>query len=142
MPLLAEDEGHGNDLEQLSFRNRLTAGRVVPIISDQTIFDLVMGGYSAFVNGYARYTKNPAVATGDLVSLVKGYKYRPRPKPLTDQALKFDYLNYVKNHFYRQARDAGADSDMLAAAVAEMDSLSVSEFANRLGYPSLYRRSR
>jgi len=136
MPLIEEDAGQVSDLGQLSFRNRLTTGRVVPIISDQTIFDLVMGGYAAFVNGYARYTKHPTVATGDLVGLIKAHKYRPRLKPLTDQALKFDYLNYVKNHLYRQAREAGADPDMLAAAAAEMDNLSASEFANRLGYPA------
>lgn len=136
MPLIEDDGNQVGDAGQLSFRSRLAAGRVVPIVSDLTIFDLVLGGYQAFVGGYARYTKNPTGVTGGLVSLVKQHKFRPREEPLTDQALKFDYLNYVKNHFYRQARDAGADADMLAEAAAQMDNLSASEFANRLGYPA------
>jgi len=134
MPLIQEDEGQVGDLGQLSFRDRFAAGRVVPIISDVTIFDVMLGGYAAFVNGYASYSKSPAGADDDLVSLVKHYKHRRREKPLTDQALKFDYLNYVKNHLYRLARDKGADADSLAESAAQIDSLSVSEFASRLGY--------
>ncbi len=108
----------------------------MPIVSDEAIFDQVMGGYRGFLDSYARYVKGPESSQGSLVSLAKYYKHRPRDKPLTDQALKFDYLNYVKNYLYRQARSAGLDRDALDAAAAEMDSLPVSEFADRLGYPS------
>jgi hypothetical protein len=136
MPLI-EDDSPATDPTQLSFRDRLLReGRVVPIVSDEAIFDQVMGGYRDFVDSYARYIKGPEYSQGSLVGLVKHYKHRPRDKPLNDQALKFDYLNYVKNYLYRQARSAGLDRDALDAAAAEMDSLPVSEFAGRLGYPS------
>jgi SIR2-like domain len=137
MPLIEEDTGPVTDLGKFNFRDRLLReGRVVPILSDEAIFDQVLGGYGAFVDSYARYVKGPECAQGSLVSLIKYYKHRPRDKPMTDQALKFDYLNYVKNYVYRQARSAGLDRDTLDAAAAEMDGLPASEFAGRLGYPS------
>lgn len=135
MPLL-QDDSQAPDLGQLSFRDRLRAGRVVPIISDEAIIDLVMGGYQNLVDSYAQHTKSRQLAQVGLVGLIKYYKYRPREKPLSSLAVKFDYLNYVKNYLYRQVRDARIDQDTLDGAVAEMDRLSASEFANRLGYPS------
>ncbi len=136
MPLIQEDGSPVKDLGALNFRDRLLReGRVVPIVSDEAIFDQVMGGYRKFLDGYAGYVKRPECAELSLVSLAKYYKHRPRDKPLTDQALKFDYLNYVKNYLYRQASRAGLDRDTLDAAASEMDRLPASEFANRLGYP-------
>lgn len=134
MPLIEDDDVATLDSTQGSFRGRLRAGRVVPIISDEVIFDLVMGGHKEFVEGYARYTKGERRGDG-VVGLIKRYKHRPRDKPLTDQAVKYDYLNYVKNHLYRRAKTTGADAEMLNEAAAEMDDLRVSDFAGRLGVP-------
>ena len=104
MPLIVDDDGPVLDSPRLSFRERLRSGRVVPIVSDEAVFNRMMGGYQPFLASYARYVKFNRGEPYSLVGLAKYHKYRPREKPLNDQALKFDYLNYVKNHFYRLAK--------------------------------------
>ncbi len=135
MPLIVDDDGPVLDSPRLSFRERLRSGRVVPIVSDEAVFNRMMGGYQPFLASYARYVKFNRGESYSLVGLAKYHKYRPREKPLNDQALKFDYLNYVKNHFYRLAKAGGVDADTLEEAAAEMDQVPASAFANRLGYP-------
>lgn len=137
MPLIVDDESATLDTSRLTFRERLRTGRVVPIVGNRAIFDRMMGGYAPFLASYARYVKF-SLPTGEpdsLVTIVKYHKHRPREQPFTDQALKFDYLNFVKNHFYRMAKGDGVGQDTLDEAAAEMDQVSASEFANRLGYP-------
>jgi hypothetical protein len=137
MPLIVDDEISDLDTNRLTFRERLRTGRVVPIVSNRAIYERMLDGYATFLANYARYIKYPQQLgkIDSLVSLVKYQKHRPREKPLTDQGLKFDYLNYVKNHIYRLAKADGVDQDILDEAEAEMDRVSASEFANRLGYP-------
>ena len=137
MPLIEDDDPAQLDLGQQTFRDRLLAGRVVPIVSNRAIFDRMLGGYGPFLAGYARHVKFPLSLDrpDSLVTVVKYHKHRPREKPLTDQTIKFDYLNYVKNHLYRLAKAEGADQDTLDEAAAAIDQISASEFANRLGYP-------
>ncbi len=137
MPLIQDDDTSTLDTGRLTFRERLRTGRVVPIVSNRATFDRMLGGYAPFLAGYARYVKfpSPLGQPDSLTTLVKYHKHRPRDKPLTDQDLKFDYLNFVKNHLYRQAKADSLDQDTLDAAAAEMDRVSASEFANRLGYP-------
>ena len=135
MPLIEDDSSPILDTTHLSFQERLRTGRVVPIISDEAVFELMLGGYASFLASYADYVDYPGAAADSLVSVVKFHKHRPRPEPMDDEALKFDYLNFVKNHIYRRARAAGLDKDVLDEAVAEMDTLPVSEFAHRLGCP-------
>ena len=134
MPEIDDDDSPALDPARLSFRERVREGRVVPIISDPAIFDLVLGGFQAFVARYARYVKYPGEGQPDLVTLVKYHKHVPQP--LDDQVIKSDYLNYVKNHVLRMARTAGMDQDTLDSATAQIDKVSASEFANLLGYPS------
>ena len=136
MPLIIDDEAPALDTGRLTFRERLRTGLAVPVVSSRAIYDRMLGGYEPFLAGYARYVKYQLEQTANsLVDLVKHHKHRPRAKPLTDQALKFDYLNFVKNHLYRLARAEGLDQGALDEAAAEMDQVSASEFANRLGYP-------
>jgi hypothetical protein len=137
MPLIDDDDPAIFDISQETFRDRLLSGRVVPIVSNRAIFDRMLGGYGPFLSGYARHVKYPLSLEqpDSLVSVVKYHKHRPREKPLADQALKFDYLNYVKNHLFRLAKAAGVDQDTLDEAAAQIDQVSASEFANRLGYP-------
>ena len=135
MPLILDDEQLAVDSARLSFRDRLRAGRVTPIVSDDAVFDLMLGGYQPFLARYAQYVKYKLPEAAGLVSLIKYQKHRRREKPLTDQALKFDYLNFVKNHIYRMAQKDGVERDVLEEAISEMDRISTSAFANRLGYP-------
>jgi hypothetical protein len=127
----------------LSFVERLKAGRVVPVISDEATVDLALGAGNRerLVQGYADYIGYPMPDRDNLVKMTKFHKLRggPRQEGLKDQELKADYLNYVKNHVYYLAQAAGAGADLLAEAEAEVDNLTVSAFANRLGYPRLDR---
>jgi hypothetical protein len=128
----------GNPI-QLSFVERLRAGRVVPVVSDAALADLALGGWAALAAGYAAYAGYPLP---DRDNLVKVAKYRQLfaedaqgRRGLQDQALKADYLNWVKNHIYFAAQAGGADADLLAEAEAQVDSKTVSEFAHLLGLP-------
>lgn len=137
MPLLEDDALATIDADALSFRERVRSGRVVPVLSGEIVFELSVGSQAAFVESYQRYVKYTLQPSPDLVELAKFHKHFPRPKPFTDQALKFDFLNYVKNHIYRLAKSNGADEDQMEEAAAQIDELTVSEFAGRLGMPAL-----
>src|SRR5690606_25896234 len=73
----------------------------------------------------------------DRENLVKVAKFYKLAQEMKDQALKSDYLNYVKNHIYEKARGDGATADLLAEAEAQVDDHPVSGFAHLLGYPRL-----
>ena len=124
---------------QLSFVQRIRAGRVVPVVSDEALADLVLGGWQNLIQGYATYAEYPLPDTDNLVKVAK---YRQLfgeneqgGRGLKDQALKSDYLNWVKNHIYRTAEAQGADADLLAEAEAQVDIVSASEFAHLFGFP-------
>ena len=53
MPLIVDDDGPVLDSTRLSFRERLRSGRVVPIVSDEAVFNRMMGGYQPFLASYA-----------------------------------------------------------------------------------------
>jgi hypothetical protein len=55
MPILAKGGAAAASPQQLGFAERVRAGRVVPVLSDALIFDLVLGGHAAFVAGYAEH---------------------------------------------------------------------------------------
>lgn len=136
MPLIENGSSPVIDPDQLGFRERVRSGRVVPILSDEITFDLSIDHHATFVAEFTRYVNYRLKPSAQLVELVKFHKHQPRDKPLTDQALKFDYLNYVKNYIYSLAKANGAARDQLAEAAAQMDDLSVSEFAGRLDMPA------
>lgn len=117
-----------------NFIDRIRDGRVVPILSDDAAFDLVLDGYQTFLGAYAKYAEYPLV---DKENLVKVAKFFQLHRSYNDEELKADYLNYVKNHIYYLAKAAGADDDMLAEAEEQVDELAVSAFAGLLGYPQL-----
>lgn len=134
MPIIKQPGAPSGNPLQRSFVERLKAGRVVPVVSDEALVDLVLGGSGRLVQGYADYIQYPMADRDNLVKMAKFHKLR---QGLKEQQLKSDYLNYVKNHIYFLARDAGADAELLAEAEAEVDDLTVSAFASRLGYPQL-----
>lgn len=115
-----------------NFAGRISAGRVVPIVSDDAAFDLVLDGHTDFLASYADYVEYPLDDKENLVKVAKFYQLKTG---LNDQDLKADYLNYVKNHIYFLAQAQGADEETLAEAEEQVDALSVSAFADLLGYP-------
>jgi hypothetical protein len=134
MPIIKQADAQPANLLQSSFVGRVKAGRVVPVLSGEAMLELAVGSYAELVKGYARLAQYPMA---DQDNLVRVAKYRQLHQGLPDRALKSDYLNWIKNHIYFMAQAAGSDEELLAEAEAEVDDLTVSAFANRLGYPRL-----
>jgi hypothetical protein len=132
MPIIKQAGAQPANPLQNSFVERIKAGRVVPVLSGEATVELVFGSFSDLVKGYAGLAQYPMA---DQDNLVKVAKYRQLREGLPDRALKSDYLNWVKNYIYYTAKEHGADEDLRAEAEAEVDDLTVSAFASRLGYP-------
>lgn len=126
-----------------NFIDRIRAGRVVPIISDDACFDLALQGYRPFLAEYAAIANYPLVDKENLVKVAKFYQLQGtrdadgKPHTISDEALKAHYLTCVKSYIYRLAEQNGADTDTLGEAEAQVDEMAVSAFANLLGYPRL-----
>jgi hypothetical protein len=161
MPIMKSTAGQVVNPNERSFAERMRAGRVVPVVSDEAVVDLVLGGWQELVQGYAGYVEYPfpdrfnlvkvakynqLFAFPDRTNLVKVAKYHqlfandtPDHHGMNDQTLKSDYLNWVKNHIYFTAQAQGADGDLLAEAEAQVDDKTASEFAHLLGLPTFDR---
>lgn len=135
MPLFEYDPERG-DFSRPVFRDRLVAGRITPIISDEALADLVLGGYNRLVQSYADAVAYPMPDRNDLAKIAKYHQMR---RGLRERDLRYDYLNFVKGYIHRQAQAAGVDRDYLAEAEAQVDEVTVSEFGRLLGYPRLDR---
>ncbi len=126
-----------------NFIDRIRAGRVVPIISDEACFELALRGYQPFLAEYAAIANYPLADKENLVKVAKFYQLQGmrdeagKPLTISDEALKSHYLTCVKSYIYRLAEGTGSAADALAEAEAQIDALAVSAFANQLGYPPL-----
>ncbi len=132
MPILKQGAGLKFAPSATNFVDRIRAGRVVPMLSDDACFDLVLDGYGAFLAGYADYVGYPLADKENLVKVAKFFQLKAG---LNDQDLKANYLNYIKNHIYFLAQAQGVDAEILAEAEEQVDELAVSAFADLLGYP-------
>ncbi len=133
MPIVKRDKSGSNPLKQ-SFVERVRSGSVVPILSNEMMADLVLGGRHELVEGYADYVEYPMEDRGDILQIAK---FQIITGDMEEYDLKWDFLNYIKNRLYTIAEDEGRDEDELEEAAAEVDSLTASVFAQRLGYPKL-----
>ncbi len=135
MPRINKPGGQGVSPMQLSFAERVRAGRVVPVISDEALINMGVADYATMVKGYADQVVKYTMPDKD--NLVKVAKFHQLHKSLSNNALKVDYLNWVKNYIYETAEAEGQDKATLADVDEQFDTLSVSDFANRLAYPNL-----
>ena len=132
MPIYNRSGAKPDNPLQMSFIERLKAGRVVPIISGAGLADLTMGGHARLTQHLCEFMDYPLPDNDRLVEIARYYKVQNK---LKDDDLKSAFLNFVKNFIYYMAEDEGADEDMLAEAEAQVDDLTVSEFGRLLGYP-------
>lgn len=114
------------------FIERIKIGKVVPIISNELANDLVLGGQTNLVKGYAEYIDYPLKNRHDLFQMTK---FKRITTVIDDWELKSDYLNFVKNQLYRLAEAQGTSVELLAEAEEMVDDINFSEFSARLGYP-------
>ena len=71
MPIYNQTAGQAPNPLQLSFVERIRAGRVVPVVSDEALADLVLGGWQSLIQGYATYAGYPLPDTENLVKVAK-----------------------------------------------------------------------
>ena len=132
MPIIRKSGDQPNSPVQLSFVERLKAGRVVPVISGSAVADLTLGGQAELTHRLSKYMEYPLPDDERVVHIARYYKVQ---RSLKNQDLKSEFLNFVKNFVYYLAEEQGVDTDLLAEAEAQVDDLTVSEFAKILGYP-------
>ncbi|MCB0128612.1 MAG: hypothetical protein KDE58_40380 [Caldilineaceae bacterium] len=131
MVRVKRDRPGNNPLKQ-SFVERVRTRNVVPILSNEMMADLVMCGRARFTEGDADYIEYSLTERSDLLRIAK---FIATTEDLEDYDLKFDFLNFVKNHFCNMAEAEGINPEKLDEVAEEMDALAVSDFAGRLGYP-------
>jgi hypothetical protein len=126
-----------------NFIDRIRAGRVVPVISDEACFELALQGYEPFLAEYAALVNYPLADKENLVKMAKFYQLQGvrdqagEPHVLSDEDLKAHYLLCVKSYIYRLAKREGIGAEQLAEAEAQIDDVTASTFSALLGYPRL-----
>jgi hypothetical protein len=136
MPIIKRQAGAGSNPLKRSFVERIKTGNIVPVLSAEVLTDIVLRGRAPLVAGYADYIAYPLP---DRDNLLKMARFKSIHDDLDNWALKSDYLNYVKNYIYDLSQARGVDEDLLDEVAEEVDGISASEFANRLGIPSFAR---
>ena len=120
--------------EDHSLAQLIQRGSLLPVIAGEALEDLVFGGHDRLVAGYAAHVGYPMPDPGKLHKVAK---YQSLTTGWKDRKLKEDYLDQVASYLLEVARQAGADAERLEEALSEASNLTVSQFAGRLGYPSL-----
>lgn len=121
-----------NPWQKQDIVGRIKIGKVVPVISNEIVNDLLLGGQADLVKGYAEYIDYPLDSSDNLLLMTK---FKRINSEIDDFTLKSDYLNYLKNRVYAMAEADGAAEASLAAAEDEVDQVNFSTFAQHLGYP-------
>jgi len=121
-----------NPWQRQDIVGRIKIGKVVPVISNEIVNDLLLGGHTDLIKGYAEYIEYPLDSGDDLLLMTK---FKRINGEIDDFTLKSDYLNYLKNRIYHMAEVDRVPEDNLAAAEDEVDRVDFSTFAAHLGYP-------
>jgi len=130
----SEGQAATEPVQDNNLGQRITDGRLVPIISGDALEDMVLNGHDKLVSHYAKYISYPL---NDQSELHKMAKYQSLIKEFTDQELKADYLDVVASHILALAEEGGIPSQAITEARAQSEGLKVSGFAKLLGFPRL-----
>ncbi len=129
---------------QAFIAERIRNKKVVPLISNRMAADLVLNGYDKLLDAYVEYVEDVRGDDDDFrierQSLSQMLQFRnvadpvirKRRDPLT---IKLDFINFIKNRLYDLAETDGTDPDILENIDEKFDDLSLTEFADQLGYP-------
>lgn len=132
MPIFKQSKTGGNSPFKRSLVEKIKGGKVVPLISNDVIVDLVLDSYHDLILGYGNHIQYPLENEDDLLQMAK---FRSINADMDSWGLNSEFLLYVKNHVYLLAEATGMDEDILEEAAEEVDDVTVSAFAERLGYP-------
>ncbi|MEM7342629.1 MAG: hypothetical protein AAF485_00160 [Chloroflexota bacterium] len=133
MARLSKNRKRSNTLKK-TFIERVRAGNVTPILSDEIINDLVLQGNQQLVHGYAGHIESPIA---ELTTLHQLAKYTSVINDYEDYDLKSDFLDFVKDHLLDIRDDEGMDEERLEEVEDQKDSLTATEVGRRLGYLNL-----
>lgn len=117
-----------------SLVNLIERGNLLPIISGDTLEDVVIEGHNALVTRYAQEIGYPLQDRGELHKMAK---YQSLTKNWKDNKLKEEYLDIVATHLLEIAKTAGTPQAAIDDAEAQAEHLKVSDFARLLGFPHL-----
>jgi hypothetical protein len=123
------------------------AGKVLPILSQNAMFDVALFGFEAFRRYYADSIQYVDIKPPDSsrqaaddrdaelpdISRLTSYDRYVNNKSAED-CRRF-YVDCLKNHIYNEAEAAGVPAKKLAEAGQQVDEVSVALFPSLLGYP-------
>lgn len=134
----ASGPAQGRRGQDQSLAQLIQRGSLLPVIAGETLEDLVLNGHDRLVASYAIHVGYPMSDPGKLHKVTK---YQSLSTGWKDRQLKQDYLDQVATHLLELAKAAGMAAEQLEEAVAQASSLTVSQFADHLGYPQLDRET-
>lgn len=115
--------------------DRIRKRKLAPLISNSAGNELVLGSHDEVTKAYAEYSKCPL--ENFTLAQIAQYLSIAMNDPL---AMKEDYVNFVKNRLFDSAEQEinagkGVGAETLAVILDKFDTLSISNFAEQLGFP-------
>jgi hypothetical protein len=117
--------------------DRIRQDKVVPVVSNDISYQLLLGQDTALVNSYAEYIQYPFSGQYHLSQMTQFRVVMQKEQIRDPLALRTDYIDFIKNILYAnvaQQATTGA-TDILDDLAEEFDDIPFSEFARRLGQP-------
>jgi len=117
-------------------------GMVVPIISDEAILGQILVGHKSLAEAYADKVGYTLHDRNNLPRIAKFYKLKRQKEAIledsnyTNNDLRADFLYFIKEFLYDFAKTTGVKEATLNEAEAKANDVTVTEFAEILGYPN------
>jgi hypothetical protein len=129
MPRLIREVGPRSDL---SLSMRLHDGAVLPVVGASVSYDLIFAAdQGRLAQSWAEKLDLPHDERDPVCRVARYQFYRSGD----DLRVKEGYLLFLKETLLNQAKVEGVDHDIVEEAASQMDDVSFTEFAARLGYP-------
>lgn len=127
-----DDQEQSADTASLSLAELIEGQVLLPIISGEAIEDMVFGSNVGLLERYAKFVKYPFADRGDLAKVAK---YRRLRQKVVAHDLKSEFLGVAATHVLEAARTAGVPQSKIDEARAQAGGLTLTEFAERMGWP-------
>ena len=114
--------------------DQIKVGKVVPIIGNTVANNVLLGGHDAMVKEFAAYLKYPGSDDADLAQITQFVSVSDE-SPDGEDAIKSDYLNWVKSRLFSIAEETRVSGDLLEEADARFDEMGFGGLCNSLGFP-------
>lgn len=137
MPRIKTGQTIETSPRQQSITARIKSGKLVPILSHAAVNDLLLGGHETFIDDYATYLEHQPLNNQPNLPQMTQFKSVLRGHARDPLMIKKDYLTFAKSRLYDLAKAAGVPSGLLTELDEAFDTIPLSDFPARLGFPSL-----